>query len=160
MDERSYAHRMTEAPSVRNARPAERTALEELQRRASLNNEGDREALLANPDAIALPPNQIEEGRVFVAERRGSIVGFAAVEPRQDGQTELDGLFVDPGAWRGGIGRALVDHCCLHARSSGAKILHVIGNPHAADFYRACGFETVGTQETQFGVGLLMSKRL
>ena len=134
--------------------------LEDLQRRASLNNEDDRAALLANPDAIVLPLRQIEEGRVFVAELHGTIVGFAAVEPRDDGQTELDGLFVEPNIWRSGIGRRLVDHCCVYARSGGAEILHVVGNPHAAEFYRACGFETVGAQQSPFGVGFLMEKHL
>src|SRR6516164_4339974 len=76
--------------SIRPARPDERTTLEALQWRASLNNEGDREALLANPDAIALPIEQIATGCVFVAEIDGSVAGFAAVVPRSDGGAELD----------------------------------------------------------------------
>ena len=36
----------------------------------------------------------------------------------------------------------------------------MIGNPHAEDFYRACGFEIIGTSETRFGVGLLFKKVL
>lgn len=54
--------------SIRLALPVERRDLEQLQWRASLNNPGDRVALLANPDAIALPLEQIESGQVFVAE--------------------------------------------------------------------------------------------
>jgi len=64
--------------SIRPARPDEQTMLESLQRRASLNNSGDRDALLANPDAIALPIEQITAGCVFVAERDGVVAGFAA----------------------------------------------------------------------------------
>ena len=64
---------------IRPARPGEQATLESLQRRASLNNPGDREALLANPDAIAVPIEQIAQGCVFVAERDGVVVGFAAV---------------------------------------------------------------------------------
>jgi len=41
--------------SIRAARPDDHTMLESLQWRASLGNVGDRDALLANPDAIALP---------------------------------------------------------------------------------------------------------
>jgi len=70
--------------------------LDDLQPRVSLTNEGDRDALLANPDAIELPVAEIAVGGVFVAEWTGKIVGFAAVEPRADGDTELDALFVDP----------------------------------------------------------------
>src|SRR5262245_880278 len=68
---------------IRPARSDEQATLESLQRRASLNNPGDRDALLANPDAIALPIEQIAEGCVFVAERDGSVAGFAAVVPRR-----------------------------------------------------------------------------
>src|SRR6476659_447734 len=102
--------------SIRPARLDEQTMLEGLQRRASLNNPGDRDALLANPDAIQLPADQIYAGRVFVAERDGAIVGFAAVLPRDDRDTELDGLFVEPHLWGQGTGRALVEHCAAVAR--------------------------------------------
>ena len=61
--------------SIRPARTDEQTVLELLQRRASLSNPGDRDALLANPGAIALPLEQITDGRVFVAERDGTVVG-------------------------------------------------------------------------------------
>jgi hypothetical protein len=38
---------------IRSARPGERASLEALQWRASLANAGDREPLLADPDAIS-----------------------------------------------------------------------------------------------------------
>lgn len=131
-----------------------------LTRRASLTNVGDRDALLAHPDAIELPLEQITEGKVFVAEWKGAMVGFAAVESRGDGDCELDALFVDPEARRRGIGRVLVEHCAGVARSRQSVALHVIGNPHAAEFYGACGFSLIGTSETRFGKGLLMRKTL
>lgn len=141
---------------IRPALLSERKALEDLQLRASLNNPGDRDAILAHPDAIDLPLRQITEGRVFVSEQDGVIVGFAAVEPRADGDSELDGLFVDPKMQRHGIGRSLVAHCARFARAQGSGALHVIGNKHAEDFYVACGFKRIGTAETRFGSGLLM----
>jgi len=135
--------------TIRLAIGTERHALEALQRRASLANEADRDALLANPDAIELPIGQIESGRVLVAERHGTTVGFSVVLPRDDGDAELDGLFVEPSAWRGGIGRDLVEAAATLARQFGAKALHVVGNPHAAAFYRACGFERLGNVATR-----------
>lgn len=141
---------------LRLAEPSEHRALEELQRRASLSNAGDRDALLANPDVIELPMRQITEGSVFVAEWKGAIVGFAAAEARADGDLELDGLFVDPDARRRGIGRLLVERCVAAAREGDSVALHVIGNPHAEAFYGACGFSLIGTSETRFGTGLLM----
>src|ERR1041385_8328595 len=120
---------------VRTAVASEQKHLEALQWRASLNNPGDRDALLAHPDAIELPLKQIEGGRVFVAEVSGSLMGFAAILPREDGDFELDALFVEPHSWRHGLGRALVDHCAAAARAAGAESLHVVGNPHAEGFY-------------------------
>src|ERR1700749_4947480 len=94
---------------IRCADVSEQKELEALQWRASLTNEGDRDALLAHPDAIELPIDQIAAGGVFVSERDGVIVGFAALLPRPDGDVELDALFVDPEARRLGVGRSLVD---------------------------------------------------
>lgn len=153
---------MTQSPeiSVRPASPAERAALEDIQRRASLRNPGDRAALLANPDCIELPIEQIEAGGVLVAELAGTVQGFAAILPRDDGDAELDALFVEPDAWRRGIGRALLEACCAAARVAGARCLHVVGNPHAEGFYDSCGFKMLGTTQMRFGMGLLMKREL
>ncbi len=151
---------MTHDVFIRTARPDEQTMLESLQRRASLNNPGDRDALLANPDAISLPIEQIAAGRVFVAEHDGVVAGFAAVVPRPDGGAELDALFVEPHLWKRGIGRRLVDHTAEIARACAASFLHVIGNPHAEGFYVSCGFRVSGTVVTRFCVGLTMRRPL
>jgi GNAT superfamily N-acetyltransferase len=145
---------------IRVAAVSKQKSLEALQWRASLGNAGDRDALLANPDAIALPREQIAAGGVFIAEWDGAIAGFAAVLPRSDGDTELDALFVDPAFQRHGIGRSLVEHCGLVARSYGSAALHVVGNPHAEAFYGACGFEAIGMIEMRFGPALLLRKIL
>ena len=145
---------------IRPAILSEQKALEALQLRASLKNPGDREALLANPDAIELPLEQIAAGRVFVAELDGAIIGFSAVLPREDGDTELDALFVDPAFWRQGVGHLLIEHCAGVARGRGSAALCVVGNPHAGKFYLACGFRMIGTVATRFGVGQLLRKML
>src|SRR5690242_8397917 len=92
---------------IRTATVAEQKALEALQWRASLTNDGDRDSLLANPDAISIPLEQLVAGRVFVAELAGITVGFSAIEPRSDGDAELDALFVEPAFRRRGIARLL-----------------------------------------------------
>ena len=151
---------MTKKITIRPARVQEREKLEALQWRASLANEGDRAALLSHPDAIALPVEQIEAKQVFIAECNGTLMGFAVVIPREEGGIELDGLFVEPGLWRSGIGRTLIEHCCTYAGEREAESLYVIGNPHAQGFYENCGFEIIGIRETRFGRGLEMRKIL
>ena len=150
----------TSAPVIRTARTDERAALIQLQRRASLANEGDRAMVLANPDIIDIPLAQFEEGCVLVAEREGDLIGLAVVLPRDDGAAELDGLFVEPQAWRQGIGRQLVDAAGTHARKRGATALHIIANPHAGMFYDSCGFEPLGEVQLEFASAIAMRKPL
>ena len=138
--------------TLRLARPEEHDELEELQRRASLELPEYREQLIANPDAIYLPEGQIANGQVIVAELDGEIAGFAAVVGG-----ELDGLFVEPDLWGGGIGRALVDAATHEARKRGLA-LKVIANPRARRFYAHCGFSVEGEVQTRFGLGLRMTK--
>ena len=141
-----------DALQLRLARPDEREALEELQRRASLELPDYREQLLAHPDAIHLPCEQIDRGQVIVAEFDGAVAGFAAVVGG-----ELDGLFVEPNAWRRGIGRALVEAAAHAARRQGLS-LTVTAGPSARGFYENCGFTLEGEAQTRFGPALRMSR--
>jgi GNAT superfamily N-acetyltransferase len=138
--------------TLRLARPEEHDELEELQRRASLELPEYRDQLIANPDAIYLPDAQIANGQVIVAEIGGEIVGFAAVVGG-----ELDGLFVEPDLWGGGIGRLLLEAAVHEARKRGLA-LTVIANPRAQRFYENCGFTVEGEEQTRFGPGIRMSK--
>ena len=138
--------------SIRLAEPDEREELEELQRRASLALPDYREQLLAHPEAIHLPPAQVANGQVLVAELEGCVAGFAALVGG-----ELDGLFVEPELWRRGIGAALVDAATHRARRKGLA-LTVIANPTARDFYESCGFSLEGETQTRFGPALRMSR--
>lgn len=143
---------MSSPLNIRLARVEEHEALVALQVRASLANEGDRAMLLAHLDEITFPIEQIARGEVFVAEASdGAMLGFAAAPLREDGDVELDGLFVEPDAWKHGAGRALVEHVCAHARGRRAHAVHVVGNTHALGFYARLGFVQVGEEQTQFG---------
>lgn len=137
---------------IRSATAGERGLLEALQMRASLANDGDREAILAHPESVSIP----EGAWVFVAEDDARL-GFAAVLRRDDGDVELDGLFVEPALWRSGVGKLLVQHCVQFSRELGAAALHVVGNSHAEAFYLACGFDVAGVGMTQFGPSILMT---
>ena len=141
---------------IRVALPGEVGALEAVQMRASLANPGDRDAILAHPDAVSIPLEQFTNGWVFAAVDDDQVIGFAAVFPRADGDWELDGLFVEPTVWRSGVGRQLVEYAATYTAAAGSSALRVIGNPHAEAFYHACGFTTVGAGDTRFGPSILM----
>jgi len=71
---------------------------------------------------------------VWVAESDGTIVGFANLTP-----TWLDGLYVAPGAQRGGIGSTLVD-LAKSVRPDGFGLWVFEINEPARAFYRRHGF--------------------
>lgn len=142
--------------SIRMARPEEREALEDLQRRASLALGEYNEQLEANPDAIELTLELIDRGEVIVAELDDRVAGFAAVLMNDD-SAELDGLFVEPELWRQGIGAALVDVAVHEARRQGLAMM-VIASPTARGFYERCGFVVEGEATTRFGPALRMSR--
>ena len=121
-------------------------------RRASLALDAYRDALLASPDAIQLPAEQIANGDVIVAEAGTCIAGFAAVVGG-----ELDGLFVEPNQWRRGIGRMLVNEAALMARRRGLS-LTVTAGPEGKPFYEKCGFALEGEAQTRFGPAFRMSR--
>lgn len=137
---------------IRIAEREEREGLEELQRRAFLATENGRPHVKADPDVVHLPPAQVANGQVLVAELDGRLAGFAAVVGG-----ELDGLFVEPALWRRGIGAALADAATLVARSKGLA-LTVIADPEVAEFYKRCGFSPEGETRTRFGRALRMSR--
>ena len=142
--------------TIRLARPEERGALEDLQRRASLALGEYNEQLEAEPDAIELPIEQIRQGAVIVAELDDRLAGFAVVVIDGDA-AELDGLFVEPELWRKGIGASLVDVAVHEARRQGLAMM-VIANPSAQPFYEKCGFTLEGEAQTRFGPALRMSR--
>jgi GNAT superfamily N-acetyltransferase len=119
-------------------------------RRASLSNPGDRDYLLAHPEYLILGPEGLAEGRTFVDEEDGTVVGFATWARAGD-VTELEDLFVDTDWRRRGIAAALVGRIVDVLRAEGVRFIEVTANPDAEGFYSAAGFIDCGTAETDSG---------
>ena len=135
---------------IRLGTPADLSTASGVYRRASLSNAGDRDNLLAHQEYLILGPEGLAEGRTYVAEENGSVVGFATWA-EADGTTELEDLFVDPGWRRHGIATALVSRIVDVLQARGVRCLEVTANPHAQGFYSAAGFIDCGIAETDFG---------
>ena len=111
---------ITTLTTTRNANEQDATVLEALQRRSSDVWEEYREQLAAHPDAIQFPQHFIDHGWTRAAVLGDDPVGFLVVIPGQGGSHELDGLFVEPGHMRRGIGRSLMEHACERALNEDA----------------------------------------
>jgi GNAT superfamily N-acetyltransferase len=132
---------------IRPAEARELAALGELKLRASLAWGDHLEALASMPEARTVPPEHLPF--LFVAEAAGRILGFATVLAGPGPEAAvLEDLFVEPDAWRQGVGRGLVLEAERRARALGAASLQVIAG-RARGFYGACGFAVTGRADTR-----------
>jgi len=135
---------------IRLGAAADHVAAAGVFRRASLSNAGDRDRLHAHPEYLILGGQGLAEGRTYVAEEEGVVVGFATWAETAR-VVELDELFVDPAHARRGIAAALVRRITEVLRAQGVRSLEVTANRDALGFYRAVGFTDCGVTETDFG---------
>ncbi|HZQ80862.1 MAG TPA: GNAT family N-acetyltransferase [Gaiellaceae bacterium] len=88
----------------------------------------------------------------FVADDRG-VVGFACVGPSRDerGLGELYAIYVDPGSWGAGAGRALIARAeeRLRERYEVATLWVLADNPRARRFYEAAGWAPDGARKAE-----------
>jgi ribosomal protein S18 acetylase RimI-like enzyme len=98
-----------------------------------------------------------ESPAVYVAVDDGGVVGFCAVaapsrdEDAADDVAEIAAIYVDPNAWRVGIGRALMEVALADLRADGWRwvTLWVLAENHAArDFYARFGLKPDGAEMT------------
>ncbi len=89
--------------------------------------------------------------RWWVAEQRGSLVGFVGIGPSRDPVDprigEIDTIAVDPPYWRKGIGKALISLAVQHLVSDGyrkAILWTVEGYEQGIAFYEAMGWTRDG----------------
>jgi GNAT superfamily N-acetyltransferase len=143
---------------IRSAAEEDRDRLGELKLRSSLGWGDLAEELQALPDARQVPLEHLPF--LFVADLDGKAIGFATVLPSSGHDAELEDLFVDPEAWRLGIGSRLLREAERRAFALGFRGLHVVANRQALPFYEAVGFKTIGMVETLFEPAAEMRKDL
>ncbi|WCE00561.1 GNAT family N-acetyltransferase [Streptomyces sp. HUAS 31] len=91
----------------------------------------------------------------LVAERDGEVVGWACHGPYRDGEArtedvELYAIYVDPGRYGAGIGRALLQDSVRRCTAAGhpRMLLWVLkDNARARRFYERAGFHADGAEE-------------
>ncbi|MCQ4214352.1 GNAT family N-acetyltransferase, partial [Streptomyces longispororuber] len=94
-------------------------------------------------------------GGDLVAERSGTVVGWACHGPSRDrdvppGEAELYALYAHPDHLSTGVGRALMAACLAGAGAAGHAVMRlwvVEGNARARRFYARAGFTPDGARE-------------
>jgi len=124
---------------IRAARPAEAAVLTELALAAKAHWGYPASFMARCRPALTIDAAMIRDRLFRLAENAaGEILGFYGFEPDPDG-IGLSHLFVRPEVIGGGIGRALWQDAVAEARRAGHGCLIIIGDPHAAGFYRRMG---------------------
>ena len=99
---------------------------------------------------------------VYVAVDDGAVVGFCAVvapsrdDDAESGVAEIAAIYIEPGVWRTGTGRALMDVALADLRASGwcSVTLWVLAENHQARaFYARFGFGPDGAEMIHEGSG-------
>lgn len=106
-------------------------------------------------EAIGRPASPID--RVWVAEQRGRIVGFASSGPSRDEDAdpertgEVYAIYLEPEAQGRGIGRRLFRRAIEELREQGfeaATLWVLAANVRTRLFYEAAGWQSDGTERT------------
>ena len=139
---------MSQRLRIRRARPAEADALTALALRSKALWGYDDAFMALCRAELTVQPDAIERGQVWVAEAGEVIVGLLQLVPedRDDGRAvEVRLFFVEPGAVRAGVGRALWHHAEAEAEIIGAARLTLDADPNAVAFYERMGMRVVGS---------------
>jgi GNAT superfamily N-acetyltransferase len=92
---------------------------------------------------LTIAPEWIARNWVLVAEDRGEVLGFGALEIQAE-QGWVQHLWVKPRCMRRGIGTMLFAEMEMHARTAGVTRLLVESDPNAEEFYRRMGAKPIG----------------
>ena len=132
-------------------------ALSELCMRSKAVWGYDADFMAACLKELTFVPGDLVSSRIAVAARGESVLGVAQV--RMVGRdADLQKLFVEPSALRGGVGKALFDWAIDAAREMGASRMIIEADPGAAPFYRSLGARDVGFAPSGSIAGRMLPK--
>ena len=135
---------------IRRALPEEAAAISDLTIRSKAHWGYDADFMDSCRAELTYSMQDIEADRYefFVCCHESDLVGFHALDFDNPRMAELEALFVEPKYIGHGIGRALLEHAIEHARTRGAGVLMIQGDPHAERFYLAAGARRTGSRES------------
>lgn len=111
-----------------------------------------RPAMVVKPEKLTAPDSES-----YVALVGDALVGFARLELVMHDWT-IDDLFIDEPFIGHGVGRALLLHLEMRARTLGATCLWVVADPYAEAFYQHFGFVEDGETESEAIPGRMLPR--
>src|SRR5262245_44760753 len=109
--------RMATSYSLRVGKPEEQRDLTRLCVRATMHSGYDEAFIDRAMPALTITLPLITAGCVRVAEEAGAVLGVVVVTTTMlQGIALLHGIFVDPPAWKRGVGRTLFEAAVARAR--------------------------------------------
>lgn len=103
-----------------------------------------------------------EQTELLVAERDGTVVGFAHGSWNDDREGYILRMYVHPEHRRENVGRELLEQTCAELDEQGAEQINAMvlaENTPGRTFYERFGFEKVDEQETTIGGESYREKR-
>jgi len=129
---------------IRRAVPGEAVRLSGIARAAKASWGYPAAWLSAWEASLRVAPEYVQHHLVWVAVHDGEMVGFYALEQRDD-RWLLEHFWVEPG-WQGrGVGRRLFDHALATVRAIRPGIVTIEADPNAAGFYARMGASESGS---------------
>ena len=132
-------------------------ALSELCMRSKAVWGYDADFMAACLKELTFVPGDLVSSRIAVAAQGESVLGVAQVK-MMGRDADLQKLFVEPSALRGGVGKALFDWAIEAAHEMGASRMIIEADPDAAPFYRSLGARDIGLAPSGSIAGRMLPK--
>lgn len=138
----------TDDVAIRQARPEEADVLTDIAYKSKAYWGYDINSLDQWAGPLTVSAEYIEKNPTFAAcGEDGEILGFCSIL-YDEGQFELDHMWVAPSAIGMGIGGKLFLYACEEAEILGASSLWILSDPMAEGFYKHMGAVRIGQKST------------
>ena len=135
---------MYKSPKIRPAKSEEASDLSALAVRSKAYWGYDDDFMAACLSELTVSPEAVRRNPTYVIEADNRVMGFYMLSPIEDGNVELDYLFVEPDVIGRGYGKKLMEHAKAVGKARGSSLMIIQSDPNAEQFYRRVGGELIG----------------
>lgn len=126
---------------IYDATPSMAVRLTDLAMRSKSSWGYDSSWLALWKDDLTIEPGYIAQHVVKVAEEKGDLIGFAALNLQN---LEIDHFWVEPSCMGAGVGKALFEAIRVAMTERGISRIKILSDPNAEGFYLRMGATRIG----------------